>query len=83
MQTKLTLRMDDKLIHSAKTWASAHHISLSQVVAQYFETLQKSQEKNKLDKWTKKMSGIIPTETEISDQELRQAYRDHLNNKHG
>jgi hypothetical protein len=39
MQTKLTLRLDDKLIEQAKAYAQQKRRSLSQVVADYFRIL--------------------------------------------
>ena len=41
MQTKLTLRLDEGLIASAKAHAQAQGKSLSQFVADYFTLLQK------------------------------------------
>jgi hypothetical protein len=39
MNSKLTLRMDDTLIESAKSYAAAHGSSVSQMVANYFAAL--------------------------------------------
>lgn len=39
MQTKLTLRLDDRLIEQAKAYAREKGRSLSQVVADYFHLL--------------------------------------------
>lgn len=39
MNTKLTLRLDDRLIASAKDYAAAHGSSVSQMVANYFAAL--------------------------------------------
>jgi len=39
MNTKLTLRMDQALIASAKSYAAAHGSSVSQMVANYFAAL--------------------------------------------
>ena len=43
MQTKLTLRMDDGLIAAAKVHAAGAGKSLSQIVAEYFEALTRSE----------------------------------------
>lgn len=40
MNNKLTLRMDESLIASAKNYAAAHGSSVSQMVANYFATLE-------------------------------------------
>ncbi len=39
MQTKLTLRIDDELIHRAKSYAKKSGKSVSQIVAGYFSLL--------------------------------------------
>lgn len=39
MQTKLTLRLEDRLIQLAKEYARAHNQSVSQLVANFFEVL--------------------------------------------
>jgi hypothetical protein len=39
MQSKLTLRLDDRLIREAKSYASEAEISLSKLVADYFRLL--------------------------------------------
>lgn len=47
MNNKLTLRMDESLIASAKNYAALHGSSVSQMVANYFAALeQTAQEKN-------------------------------------
>lgn len=47
MNNKLTLRMDESLIASAKSYAAAHGSSVSQMVANYFAALgQHTQEKD-------------------------------------
>ena len=39
MQTKLTLRLDEKLIREAKDYAAEAEVSISQLVADYFRLL--------------------------------------------
>lgn len=39
MYTKLTLRLEEQLIHSAKSFAQDHNKSLSQMVSDYFALL--------------------------------------------
>jgi len=43
MQTKLTLRMEDELIHTAKSIADKKGKSLSKMVADYFRILTKKE----------------------------------------
>lgn len=40
MQTKLTLRLDDKLVRQAKTHARRKGTSVSRMIADYFEFIQ-------------------------------------------
>lgn len=50
MHTKLTLRLDEALIASAKDYAAAHGSSVSQIVANYFAALtQKSAQATPVD----------------------------------
>lgn len=39
MNAKLTLKMDDSVIESAKIFAKAHHTSLSKLTETYFRTI--------------------------------------------
>ncbi|MEW6674914.1 MAG: DUF6364 family protein [Nitrospirota bacterium] len=39
MGTKLTLRMDEKLIKNAKKAASSRNVSLSKMVSDYFKSI--------------------------------------------
>ncbi|CAB1064931.1 hypothetical protein D1BOALGB6SA_9728 [Olavius sp. associated proteobacterium Delta 1] len=45
MQTKLTLRMDEKLINQAKSYAKKSGKSVSQIVAGYFSVLGNEQDR--------------------------------------
>ena len=46
MHTKLTLRLDEELIKSAKLYASETGRSVSQIVAAYFSRLRRSTSEN-------------------------------------
>lgn len=46
MNTKLTLRIDDRLIATAKDYAAAHGSSVSQMVANYFAALTQKADSN-------------------------------------
>ena len=49
MNTKLTLRMDDSLIASAKEYSAKTGKSLSRIVADFFQTIQnETQEKKQI-----------------------------------
>ena len=45
MQTKLTLRLDEALIKKTKLFAKMRGLSLSQMVSQYFASLNQSESK--------------------------------------
>jgi hypothetical protein len=45
MSTKLTLRIDEDLIQTAKEYASQRSTSVSQVVSRYFELLSRENER--------------------------------------
>lgn len=49
MQTKLTLRLDDKLINRAKSYAKKRGKSVSQIVAGYFSLLDAEPERDESD----------------------------------
>jgi hypothetical protein len=49
METKLTLRIDEKLIHRAKMYARKSGKSVSQLVADFFVLLSSAEEKKSLD----------------------------------
>jgi hypothetical protein len=87
MQSKLTLRIDDALIHKAKHWSKKRHISLSQTVATFFQQLPDNLEGDSQyshGAWAKSLVGIIPCDPNQapSDKELREEQLAHLEEKH-
>ena len=83
MQTKLTLRMEDTLIVRAKAWARRRGVSLSQAVATVFEQLPAPHD-TKLTPWTQQLVGIAGRDKRrpLTDEELRAARLDHLQERH-
>jgi hypothetical protein len=83
MQTKLTLRLEEKLIARAKAWARKRGVSLSQAVATLFEQLPGTQTQS-LTPWTEKLVGLAARgkRRPLTDDEVRRAYLDHLDGKH-
>jgi len=77
MQTKLTLRLEDSLIHQAKNYAKEHDKSLSQVVADYFYILTQATEKSAISPITKSLIGILDS-NEIDKND----YKKHLEEKY-
>lgn len=81
MQTKLTLRLEDELIEQAKIYAKQSGKSVSQLVADYFLQLKKTQpdDKAQLSPITQQMSGLLKDahiENEHTD------YKAYLENKY-
>ena len=83
MQTKLTLRMEERLIVRAKTWARKRGVSLSQAVATLFEQLSAAPGPT-LSPWTQKLVGIAVggKRRRLSNQTVRRAHLDHLAERH-
>ncbi len=78
MQTKLTLRMDEELIKSAKDFASRKGKSLSRMVADHFALLLRTEEKTKvLPPHVRALSGAL--KGSAFDEE---DYKAHLEKKH-
>jgi antitoxin component of RelBE/YafQ-DinJ toxin-antitoxin module len=78
MQTKLTLRLDDQLIHQAKLYAKTHGKSVSQVVADYFRMLNSQTIKeSKLPPTTQLLKGLLAN-AEINEEN----YKKHLEKKY-
>lgn len=77
MQTKLTLRLDDSLIEQAKRYAKQHNLSLSQMVADYFNLLKPTTETPSLPPLTRSLTGLL--ENHSLDEA---SYREHLVEKH-
>ncbi len=83
MQTKLTLRMDRRLIERAKAFAAARRLSLSRMVAAGFELLpHPDEEPPALSPWVLSLSGDSPAGRPASDEELRSEWLDHEQKKH-
>jgi len=77
MQTKLTLRLEDSLIHQAKIYAKQHNKSLSQVVSDYFQVLTEKAKRAETPPMTRSLIGVL----ELSDID-EDDYKRHLENKY-
>ncbi|MDR2618408.1 MAG: DUF6364 family protein [Treponema sp.] len=63
METKLTLKMDESVISSAKKYAAQNHRSLSRLVETYFKNLtEKSSQKKKFSPLVESLIGVISEE---------------------
>jgi hypothetical protein len=83
MQTKLTLRLEHRLIVRAKAWARRRGVSLSQAVATVFEQLPGGPTPT-LSPWTRKLVGIAGgrKSAPLSDDAIRRRHLEHLAAKH-
>ena len=83
MQTKLTLRLEEKLIVRAKAWAQKRGVSLSQAVATLFEQLPGAPAST-LSPWTQKLVGSAAQgkRRPLTDDAIRRAHLNHLDAKH-
>jgi hypothetical protein len=82
MQTKLTLRLEERLIVRAKAWARKRGVSLSHAVATLFEQLPGTTDRT-LSAWTQKLVGVAGQERRsLSDEAIRRAHLDRLHEKH-
>ena len=81
MQTKLTLRVDERLIKAAKKYSKAHGKSLSQLVAGYFLLVTRIEhapnEKETIPPLTRALKGILR-----GQKEDKKEYRKHLEEKY-
>jgi hypothetical protein len=66
METKLTLKLDQQVINSAKKYAENNNRSLSKLVEDYFKNLlSENRQKEEYPPLVKKLSGII-SENDLS-----------------
>jgi hypothetical protein len=71
METKLTLKLDQRVINSAKKYAEDNSRSLSKLVEDYFKNLlSENIQKEEYPPLVKKLSGII------SENDLRKLSKD-------
>ena len=82
MDTKLTLRLDEQVIHRAKKYAQEHNISLSKMIENYFDSLTKPTYNNidsTITPLVESLSGVIDLP---SDFDYKKEYREHLADKY-
>lgn len=81
MTTKLTLRLDDKVIRQAKEAARTKGVSLSRIVEDYFRSLAvRKEEEVPESPVLSEISGILSAG--MSTKKLRVEYRKHLQGKY-
>ncbi|MBI5189041.1 MAG: antitoxin [Nitrospirae bacterium] len=81
MGTKLTLRMDEKLIKNAKKAASSRNVSLSRMVSDYFKSLSTQQKKEMTESPVlSEIAGILPSKAD--NKKLLKGYKKHIEDKY-
>ncbi len=80
MDTKLTLKLEQKIIEKAKDYAKNHNTSLSKLIENYLQSLtKKADETEKISPLVKSLSGIIDIPKNYNHKE---EYSDFLLNKY-
>ena len=81
MSTKLTLRLDDKLINNAKKAARSRGVSLSKMVGDYFNTISSQQKKEIQESPVlSEISGILSPRADV--KKLIKSHKRHLEEKY-
>ncbi len=75
METKLTLKLDKKIIEQAKLFAKSKNLSLSKIVEHYLTYLLKNKIKDDYSMLVNELSGII---TLPNNYNIKDDYIDHL-----
>lgn len=82
METKLTLRLNDKVIERAKIYAKNHKISLSKMIESYLDSLTTEiaeKDKAAITPLVKSLSGVIDLP---ADFDYKKEYGDYLIEKY-
>jgi hypothetical protein len=81
MDTKLTLKLNQKVIEKAKAYASNKKVSLSRIVEAYLQSLTSENDSSEFQ--ISPFVKSIATGTEIpTDLDYKKEYSDHLIEKH-
>lgn len=77
MQTKLTIRVSHELIERAKRYASAHNITLTDLVSAYLESIPSELELIHNAPIVQQLTGLLSSDISIED------YKKYLEQKYG
>lgn len=77
MQTKLTVRVSHKLIEKAKRYASAHNVTLTDLVSAYLESIPNELESIQNAPIVQQLTGVLSPDISIED------YKKYLDQKYG
>jgi macrodomain Ter protein organizer (MatP/YcbG family) len=80
MDTKLTIKLNEKVIEKAKEYAKQRGTSLSKLVENYFNTISNdSMVEEEITPLVKSLTGLIP---HISEKDEKEAYTQYLIEKY-
>jgi antitoxin component of RelBE/YafQ-DinJ toxin-antitoxin module len=80
METKLTLRLDKKIIDRAKDYAQNHNISLSKMVESFLDSLTKQKSKDiEITPLVESLSGVVKLP---KDFDYKKEYANYLTDKY-
>ena len=82
METKLTLRLNVKVIERAKIYAQSHKISLSKMIESYLDSITKQKEEGKKISITPLVESLCGVINLPADFDYKKEYRDYLENKY-
>ena len=81
MGSKLTLRVDEKLIRNAKRIAKSRRVSLSRMVSDYFKSIAVYQKEESIESpILSEISGILPSK--VDNKKLLKSYKKHIEDKY-
>jgi len=82
METKLTLRLNDRVIERAKKYAKKQRTSLSKMIESYLDSLTKdesTEQESEITPLIKSLSGVIDLP---DDFDYKKEYRDYITEKY-
>ena len=79
MDAKLTLKLDDDIIESAKIYAKENNISLSKLIENYLQTVTiKQPDKVEISPLVESLTGVIS----LNEEDYRKDYTNYLSDKY-
>ena len=83
MDSKLTLKLNEKVIDRAKIYASNKKLSLSRLIENYLDSItQEENEDFEISPFVKSISSGKSIPADVDWKTLREDYTDHLDHKH-
>ncbi|MGM0477940.1 MAG: DUF6364 family protein [Bacteroidota bacterium] len=79
MDTKLTLKLNKRIIENAKKYAKEKKMSLSKMIETYLQSITtESDEKGEITPFVESLSGVI----DFAESDYKKDYADYLNKKY-